>query len=1380
MQNEVSQSHASPINNGQERSFHRLEHYIVGIGASAGGLEAIHDLFDNIPQDTNFSFVIIQHLSPDYKSLMAELLSKHTKMQVLEADEGMLVKPNCVYVIPNKKLITIRHGKLRLTEKNATNAPNTAIDTFFESLAEDKGNKVIAIILSGTGTDGSRGIEAIKKNGGLVVVQDPATAKFDGMPNSAIATGKVDFILPPELMPNEIINHFRSDDPDNASEESLEDLNPSVVEEILELVRQHTSHDFTSYKRHTIHRRILRRMVARHIERIEGYLEFVKRNTDEARLLCKDFLIGVTKFFRDHEAFEVIRRKIIPAITAAKKPEDTLKIWVAACSTGEEAYSIAILIQEHLDRTQQDLNVKIFATDIDQEAIEIASRGLYPTSSLRDVSQERLDHFFVREGNKYCISQHIRKMVIFAHHNVIKDPPYSKIDLVSCRNMLIYMTPALQKKILSTFHFSLNPDGYLFLGSSENPGHLQPHLQEVNKRWRIYRVIQPAKGFLAESLPNPPLPAKKELPRTQQPRSTPQLSNRFNELFSDVLMEEFGYVGICIDENFDLLQAMGNYQKFLQLPEKKLQFNILKMVPKELGLSLSTAVRRAIKTNAKTVSRKINIKEAGHKRIIQLLVKPYLDPKEYGQKFFLILLNEERTAEQPTINADYEPTDRESVHMEEYNHLEQELKETRENLNAAVEELETSNEELQSSNEELISSNEELQSTNEELQSLNEELHTVNSEHQLKIRELVELNDDLNNYFRSTDIGQIFLDKNLIIRKYTPAVVSQVNLIDSDIGRPIHHFSYNIKYDRLIEDIRHVLQTSQVVEREIELSDGRFSLMRILPYLRLAKQIDGVVVTFIDITTLKNLNQIIQGVLNSSLSGIMAFKAVRDKAGKITDFEWIMANEASAKLVNRTSMELIGRKLLEEMPDHLKSGLFDQYVNVTETGTPLHLEYFYEHKGEGENHWFEIVAVKMENGLAVTFADITEKKIAEQRTLAAYQELKKAEQSLKQLNNELERRVSERTEALSLSEERFRLVSLATNDVLWDWNVVHNELWWSEGLRTTFGYQPEDIKTGIESWYNLMHPDDKERVIHSMQQVLNSGEHQWAEEYRLRKKDGSYAYIMGRGYVMHNEYQMPYRMLGSLIDLTGLKKAQEELKKTNANLIKINNDLDNFVYTASHDLKGPAVNLEALFQRLDKLINQEDEKVSILMRLIKTTIEKFKNTVKDLTEISKIQKDLREDISLISLPSVLEDVFVNIREMIEASDADIRLDLNDCKEIEFSRKNLYSILYNLLSNAIKYRSPDRPPIIHLSAQKTEGYALIRVEDNGLGIDETQKAKLFTMFKRFHNHVDGTGVGLYIVKRIVENAGGRIDVESQPDKGSVFSVYLKNNFPHPKK
>jgi two-component system CheB/CheR fusion protein len=368
--------------------------------------------------------------------------------------------------------------------------------------------------------------------------------------------------------------------------------------------------------------------------------------------------------------------------------------------------------------------------------------------------------------------------------------------------------------------------------------------------------------------------------------------------------------------------------------------------------------------------------------------------------------------------------------------------------------------------------------------------------------------------------------------------------------------------------------------------------------------------------------------------------------------------------------------------------------------------------------------------------------------------------------------VNERTAELSLSEERFRLVSLATNDVLWDWNVVNNELWWSEGLRTTFGYHPDDMKSGIESWYDLMHPDDKERVISSMQQVLNSGEHQWAEEYRIKKHDGSYAYIMGRGYVMHNEYEMPYRMLGSLIDLSGLKEAQEELKRTNAHLIKINNDLDNFVYTASHDLKGPAINLEALFQRLDKLIDSEDEKVAVLMKLIKNTTEKFRNTVKDLTEISKIQKDLREDIGWVSLPATLEDVFVNIRDLIEDSGADIQVDFNTWKGIEFSRKNLYSILYNLLSNAIKYAIPDQTPVIRISTDKTDDYALLRVEDNGLGINDHQKAKLFTMFKRFHNHVDGTGVGLYIVKRIIENAGGRIEVESQPGQGSIFTVYFK--------
>jgi two-component system CheB/CheR fusion protein len=1347
-------------------------HYIIGIGASAGGLEAIHEFFDNMPQGSHFSFVIIQHLSPDYKSLMADLLSRHTQMKVTEAEDGMLLRTNSVYVIPNKKFMTLRHGKLRLTEKNNVPGPNNAIDIFMHSLAQEKENCAIAIILSGTGSDGTKGIEAIKKAGGMVIVQDPLTAKFDGMPNSAIASGHADLILPPELMPEEIFNYVRQGALLRALPEEESVAEEAIMQEIFNLVKNRTTFDFSFYKRHTITRRILRRMAFLHIVQLDKYLTYLQGNPEEIDALGKEFLIGVTKFFRDPEAFEVLRKRVIPELVDSKLPNDQLKIWTAACSTGEEAYSMAILIAEYLQSVDKEINVKIFASDVDREAVEFAARGVYDTHIEKDVSEERLEKFFIWEGGKYVVKPHIRKMVIFAHHNVIKDPPYSKIDLVSCRNMLIYMNPILQKKVLFTFHFSLNVGGYLFLGPSENPGELSAAIVDISKKWKIYKNVHQAQNFIFDAQNTPTLQLRKAPIGQRGTESRPAkglLSEQMAEIFNEAVVEEFGYAGVYIDENYNVLNAIGDYKKFLELPEKKLQFNLLKMVSSELSLTLGIAIRKAIKGNMKVSSKRVRVQTKNKVRYISFTVKPYVTPNDTGQKFIFILFGESKLRN--NVVSELATEEKEFTNIELYQDLESELKETKENLQSAVEELETSNEELQSSNEELLSSNEELQSTNEELQSLNEELHTVNTEHQLKIKELVELNDDLNNYFRSTDIGQILIDRNMIIRKYTPAVMKQINVIDSDIGRPIGHFSLNIKYDGLVEDIRAVIQSGDVIEREIEVNDGQFYLMRIMPFIRLDKKSDGVVVTFVDITTLKDLNNILSGVLNSSLSGIMAFKNIRNSAGQIIDFEWIMANEASGHLIKRSPKELVGKRLLVEMPGNLSEGLFDKYVRVAQTGEPLHYEYYYTH--EGIRSWFETVAVKMDNGLAVTFADISDKKLAQEKTILAYENLKKAEENLKKLNNELEKRVSERTAALSMSEERFRLVSLATNDAVWDWNLVSNEMWWNEGFRTMFGYQPEEVERGIESWYNRLHPEDRDRVIDGIHEVINSGRNQWSDEYRFMQANGTFSYIFGRGYVLHNENGTPYRMLGSLVDLTKLKQTQEELGKTNENLRRINNDLDNFIYTASHDLKAPIINLEGLVKRLKKELNLEDDNVSFIVELITETVEAFKRTVNSLTEVSKIQKNINEDIEWVGLHDLLHEITLNIRDMIESSEADIMEDFAEVKKIHFSRKNLRSIVYNLLSNAIKYRSPDRKPIIKISTRKIKGYILLCVEDNGLGIEENKLSKMFTMFKRFHDHVDGSGVGLYIVKRILENVGGKIEVESELNQGTAFRIYFPN-------
>ncbi|TDH25499.1 chemotaxis protein [Segetibacter sp. 3557_3] len=959
--------------------------YLVAIGASAGGLEAIHELFENMPPDTNFSFVIIQHLSPDYKSLMPELLAKHTQMQVFEAVDGMRLQPNCIYVLPSKKLMTVRNAKLVLTTKTGSNSPNTAIDTFFYSVAENHGKKAVAIILSGTGSDGTKGIEAIKNSGGIVIVQDPLTAKFDGMPNSAIATGVADLILSPDMIPEEL-SEFLKESPLVKSFNQANQKDEAVVNSILELVLTITSHDFRNYKRPTIYRRLVKRMALKNLSQINDYFRLLKEDSSEIKQLSKEFLIGVTKFFRDMEAFREIEKHAIDH--AWKRASNgTLKVWVAACSTGEEAYSLAMLYQEMLERSQQQhIVVKIFATDIDQAALEIASRGVYGTHIENDVPRNYLEKYFKKEDNKYRVLPILRKMVVFAHHDILKDPPFSKLDLITCRNMLIYMSAELQKKVLRTFHFALNTEGTLVLGPSENVGNLKDYTIELNKKWKIYRNLEKSGTYSQEEFITPL--DKFIYPQSATVSKAKNALHNLPEIFKETLVEEFNYAGIYIDRELEVKQAVGNFKQFLDFPENNFNFNLLKLVTPELSIALSTCVRKAIKTNERTSMKRVKIRTLNNKlRYVNIVVKPYLQQKAYLQPFLFVVLNEEPEDNVPAARL---PDDPSSISPNKLSELEQELKETKLNLQVVVEELESSNEELQSSNEEMISANEELQSTNEELQSLNEELHTVNAEHQLKIKELVELNDDMNNYFRNTEIGQVLIDNKLIIRKFTPSAQKQINLIETDIGRSIVDISNNFERLDFTNNIKQVIKTGKLIEKEVTLTNGQIYQMRINQYIKLDQSVGGAVVTFVNISQIKQLNSIIEGIFNSSLNGILAFKAVRNEKNEIIDFEWLASNKAADKLIG-VKERMNGKKLLKQFP-FFDTNVFEEYVKVVQTGVGLHMEY----PEKNTRNWYEIVAVKRADGLVITFSDITEKK-------NSYEHLKSTSDQLQSSNYELER-----------------------------------------------------------------------------------------------------------------------------------------------------------------------------------------------------------------------------------------------------------------------------------------------------------------------------------------------------------------------------------------
>lgn len=847
---------------------------IVGIGASAGGLEAIEGFFANTPSDCNVAFVIIQHLSPDYKSIMGSLLEKYTKMKVMVIQDGMKIQPNCIYLNSPTKEVDILNGNLHLTEPDTTRAMRLPIDHFFRSLAADQGEKAVCIVLSGTGTDGTLGLKAIKGAGGMAMVQAEEQARYNNMPRSSIDTGLVDYILPVEKMHTELLKYVRHpyiEAPDELS--TADEKFESSLKKIFIQIRAVTGHDFSHYKLNTIRRRIERRMAVHQICSIADYVRYLQQNNLEVEMLFKDMLITVTNFFRDPKAFKVLEEKVIPGLLENRLPDSAIRVWVSGCATGEEAYSIAILLVEAMQKSKKHINVQIFATDIDQDAIEYARQGLYPEAIAADVSMERLSRFFVKEDGTYRIKKHIREMVVFAVQNLIKDAPFSKLDLVSCRNVLIYMDSVLQKKILPLFHYTLNPGGFMFLGTSETIGDFADNFSVIDTKWKIYRRKTATAGTFQEHTALPFYETRPGFEKTDG--KMPHVDAIVRQLAERVILQDYGSPCVFVNDKFDIVYFHGKTDKFLVQPSGEPSFDILKLAREEFRFKLNTMLHKAIKQRKTVVSEGLKIPNDGNFLTFDLTVKPLAEPTVEGGLAMVIFeskvsgsLPEAKNKEKEILPGEIDPR---------MISLEQELHSTKEYLHTTIEELETSNEELKSANEELQSTNEELQSTNEELetsreelQSTNEELETVNAELQNKVSELSGANNDLNNLLGSTQIATIFLDNDLCIKRFTPAMKNFFSLIGSDTGRPISDIVHQLKYEGLFEDVKQVLNNLGSVEKELQSKDGKWYFMKILPYRTLENSIDGVVITFFDITFQKqtqlsaeNARAINQGILDT-------------------------------------------------------------------------------------------------------------------------------------------------------------------------------------------------------------------------------------------------------------------------------------------------------------------------------------------------------------------------------------------------------------------------------------------------------------------------------------------------------------------------------------
>jgi two-component system CheB/CheR fusion protein len=1069
---------------------------IIAIGASAGGLEAIAAFFDHTPLD-GVSYILIQHLAADFKSQMAQILARHTKLVVEEVTDDILIESNKVYLIPSSNFMTIEKGKLILSAKKIQPRPYMTIDHFFISLAKERGDKAIGIVLSGTGKDGSLGIEAIRAAGGMVIVQDPGTAHFNEMPFSAINTGCADFVLSPEAMPQVIEDFVKNGKLQVRTDNHAEGVSEKELAAIIDLIKVKLPLDFTDYKRPTILRRVKRRMVQHNFSRVDKYYEFLRDNPLEVELLANDFLIGVTSFFRDPEAFRIIEETVIPGIIDSKVNGDVLKIWVAGCATGEEAYSLAILVKEYLNKTQKHLDVKIFATDLNKTALDVGSRGIYLDHIEKTVSKERLEQFFTSEDdNSYKIKHDIRKMLIFAQHDLVRNPPYCNIDLISCRNLLIYLNTVLQKKVFGMMHFGLKKEGYLFLGPSENAAVLKEDFTEISNKWNILQSKKSGRAIRFEPFSSPVIDELKTTTMEVSKKTPLVLSKRVAaEEINLAIIAASGANGVCTDEDLKVISSFGNPGPYLK--NEIFNLKLVELLPGNISAIFKASAHKAIKLNkAVTLAGLSMLADAEKDNLVDIVIIPF--KLRSSETLLLIIFNEQKR--RPRGKSIIRDTDINELTREHLHDLEVELAEARHSLEVANDRIAASNEnmssfneELQSANEEMQSANEEMQSTNEELQSVNEELQTINKEHQVTNVELTESNDDLNNYFRSNVNGQLFVDCDLLLKKYSPAAVQHINIRESDIGRPLSNITTNIKLDSLIDDIKTVISKGSTITREAQSSEGKIYQVMTMPYLKKNSKIpDGAIISFYDITELKDL--------------------------------------------------------------------------------------------------------------------------------------------LKEL----------------------------------------------------------DI-------------------------------------------------------------------------------SNDSLDVSNQSLLRINSDLNNFVYGASHDLNAPILNIEMVLNIMRKKIDPKDTDVVNLSEVMNTAITNFKTVISDLGKIGIMEAELSVDNQPEDFVEVFDGIAVTLEEKIR--DSGFHTDFKE-RKISFSKKYLRSILLNLLTNAIKFHSPDRAPEISISTEKLKDFIRLSVKDNGMGMDKDRLEFIFNVYQRINPDIEGQGVGLYLVKKIVDASGGKIEVQSETGIGSTFNIYFK--------
>ncbi|MEO1094423.1 MAG: chemotaxis protein CheB [Cyanobacteria bacterium J06638_28] len=1334
--------------------------FVVGVGASAGGIQALESFFAHLPERPRAAFVVVQHLSPDFKSMMTEILQRHTAMTVHQIDDGTSIKAGTVYVLPPGKNAVIQNRKLHLLDRPGH--LNYPINLFFESLAKEFAEHAIAVIFSGGGSDGTGGLQSVSRAGGVALVQSPETAQFGSMPISAISSGFVDKILSPEELAQavyDIVQFVGNQVHDAGNDEGF--VTQAQLHQIIELLADHEDIDFSDYKVNTLRRRIHHRCALTRCGTVDDYLRLLQNESEERKLLRQSLLIGATRFFRDVHPWQSIAHEVLPQLLANLNNGQQLRIWVSACATGEEAYSLAIIVDEAIAQSGKQIQLKLFATDIDSQALAIAAKGRYPGTLADSITPERLDRYFKHQNGYYQVKQFLREMLIISPHDLTRNPGFSRMHLVTCRNVLIYMQTQLQEQVLRLLHFTLMPKGFLLLGSSENLGSFSDEFDTLNAKWKLYQKRETGNRFLPNTSPQPSLAILQPTRQLQNRRTqNERLEKQFTALLRHCFEERLATCLLVNSEN-ELERIFYNSAELLTLTTGEARLQVTEFVPPEVKLPLETSMSRARREHDTVLYNDIRVNRNGQEHSINLKVGDYEDG-DTGQLIIILEMTAATTPSEQTYDLNNEIT----AHV---NNLQHELQQTRENLQVTIEELETTNEEQQATNEELLASNEELQSTNEELQSVNEELYTVNTEHQNKIRELTQLNGDIDNLLRSTEIGVVFIDCDFNIRKFTPVVTDIINIRMMDIDRPLSHFTHTLQNVELEGFVHQVLSSEHAAEQEVyNQRNGDTLLMRGNPYVRSDGDRDGVVLSFVKINELKQVqaeleetNSVLENIYTASPVGF----ALLDE-----NLRFLRINKTLSAINGIPPEATIGKTVREVLPNEVGQLAYNLHRQVLETGKPIRNRLIEGtlQEDEGLHAWtasyFPVALHNGQRGVAAAVTDITDLRNAEQ--------------------------------ALEESQKFISRISESTPGIIYIYDLLAAQIVYLNATVTSLlGYTVDAIMQMEDVVRELVHVDDLGALQAYLDHLVESNHVVETVELRVRQKDNKWRWLEMRSVVFsRTETGDIQQVLGIATDISQRKQAEQNMKRQKKSLEdaiakaqaanSANQAKSEFLANMSHEIRTPMnlilgtgelLSRTKLAQRQQDLLNVLQNNGKVLLTLINDILDLSKLEAQEL-KIESYAFNLQRSLNILVEPFQYQAKQKGLTLTVEIAPTVPQTIIGD----EF---RLQQVLRNLLSNAFKFTETGQIRIEVAIAESSPAKSTVQIEaphpihltfrviDTGIGIDAEIQTKLFEPFIQADTSTTrqygGTGLGLTICRRIVELMHGQIGVNSQPNQGATF-------------